>query len=798
MNPLLPALLLLLACTLSAQPPSYSRAQISLSPERTIGQLAALGLDVEHGAYAPQKFFSGDFSEEELTRIHEAGFEYEVLIDDVVAYYRDQQAEYETGARTVDCPDQSSVPKYAVPDHFEPGSMGGYFTYQEMLDELDEMAAAYPDLISVRQPISATDTTWDGNYLYWVKISDFPTQDEAEPEVLYTSLHHAREPMSLSQLIFYMWYLLENYGQDPEITYLVDQTELYFVPCVNPDGYLFNELNNPNGGGLWRKNRRPNINENAYGVDLNRNYGYEWGYDNNGSSPNPTSSLYRGPAPFSEPETQLMKSFCEEREFVVALNYHSYGNLLLYPFGYTDLPTPDHDTYTHFAEALTRENGYATGLGIETLGYFANGNSDDWMYGEATTKPSIFSMTPEVGPDAAGFWPPSVAIVSLCRQTLLQNLTAAHLPLVYGLARHEQGSVLSELEGSLPVELTRYGLTDGPLTVQLVPLSSNILDTGSPQTFSLDFGETASTSIGFTLDPAIAPEEEVVFRLEVGNGSGSWGDTLRKIYRPGPVLIFEDPLDELANWPQTDNWGLSQQKFYSAPTAMADSPTGNYGPNADNELWSELIAIDSAAAALLTFYASWDIEESFDYVQVNAVDSALTTFTPLCGKYTNPGAGFFQPLDEPLYDGTQVSWVAEEMSLDDYLGKKIYLQFVLRSDGGVQGDGFFFDDLRITVYTNDSSLVHTLPEPTAWVRLQVSPNPANQVVTIDWQPLADFSLDEPQMEIYDLLGRRIHHQAVGPGATDLDTGSWLPGTYLLRLSDRGRLLAAKRLIINRN
>ncbi|MBQ0741152.1 peptidase M14, partial [Aquimarina celericrescens] len=83
-------------------------------------------------------------------------------------------------------------------------------------------------------------------------------------EMLFTSLHHAREPIALSQNLFYMWYLLENYNSNPEIKTLVDNTELYFIPIVNPDGYIYNQQTNPNGGGYWRKNRRNN--GGSYGI----------------------------------------------------------------------------------------------------------------------------------------------------------------------------------------------------------------------------------------------------------------------------------------------------------------------------------------------------------------------------------------------------------------------------------------------------------------------------------------------------------------------------------------------------
>ena len=142
-----------------------------------------------------------------------------------------------------------------------------------------------------------------------VKISDNPDVDEAEPEILYTALHHAREPQSMMQMIYFMYYLLENYNTNPSVQYIVNNRELYFIPVVNPDGYEYNRTTNPSGGGMWRKNRKNN--GSSYGVDLNRNYGpyTYWNAPNGGSSTDPSSDTYRGTAPFSEPETSKLKEF---------------------------------------------------------------------------------------------------------------------------------------------------------------------------------------------------------------------------------------------------------------------------------------------------------------------------------------------------------------------------------------------------------------------------------------------------------------------------------------------------------
>ncbi len=220
--------------------------------------------------------------------------------------------------------------KYVTPTHFRLGSLGGYLTLNELMAELDSMHLHYPNLITARQTIDSFET-YEGRNIYYVKISDNPEIDENEPEIMYASLTHAREPMGMQQLIYYMWYLLENYDTDAEIRYLVDNCQMYFAPCVNPDGYRYNQQTDPNGGGMWRKNRR-NVNNTDYGIDLNRNYGYQWGYDNIGSSPSPSSMTYRGSAPFSEPETLAMKWFAENHNIQLILDYHTYSDVLLYPW----------------------------------------------------------------------------------------------------------------------------------------------------------------------------------------------------------------------------------------------------------------------------------------------------------------------------------------------------------------------------------------------------------------------------------------------------------------------------------
>ena len=178
---------------------------------------------------------------------------------------------------------------------------------------------------------------------------------------------------------------------------------------------------------MQRKNARETCNGGVDGVDLNRNYSFMWGLDNQGSSPDGCDETYRGTGPFSEPETAAIEAFIEDHDFPVAFNYHSYSNLLLHPFGYTE-PNPmdeeDIQTFTEIGEELVSVNGYLLGTGVDIL-YAVNGESCDWMY----CQHGIFAYTPEVGSGQDGFWPATNRIVPLCEENLYAN---QYLALVAG------------------------------------------------------------------------------------------------------------------------------------------------------------------------------------------------------------------------------------------------------------------------------------------------------------------------------------------------------------------------------
>ncbi len=366
--------------------------QVGIENRADIQNLQALGLDIVE--IMPDQYVEILVSDEDLLAISEAGYSYKVIHADMTAYLQSKL----TGQM----------------------DMGGYHTLDEVYLVMDSIHNQYPGLTTAKDSIGYTI---EGRPIYAMKVSDNPEIDEDEPEVFFNALTHAREPMGMEVLLYFMHYLTDNYGSNARVDSIVNNRELWFIPVANPDGYHYNEFIAPEGGGLWRKNRRDN--GGSFGVDLNRNYGYKWGYNNIGSSASPSSQTYRGTAPFSEPETQAIRDFVLARDFVITVNYHTFSDLLLYAWGYIGFQPPDRLVYEVLAETATSVNNYVWGPGYSTI-YETNGDADDWMYGEQFLKKKSLSFTPEVGgSEDGGFWPPAYMIPVMTLENLEANLLFA-------------------------------------------------------------------------------------------------------------------------------------------------------------------------------------------------------------------------------------------------------------------------------------------------------------------------------------------------------------------------------------
>jgi carboxypeptidase T len=768
----------------------YSRVKLYAN-QNDLSELASRGLGIDHGVFKAGVYVICELSENELAIVDAAGVRYEVLIPDMTKYYAERNEPYLSKLDEIKHAKYELSRDWPVPEGFELGTCGGFLTVDQLLETLDNMATQYPDLISPKYTLNYQ--THNGRDLYWVRISNNPTVDQDKPEVLYTGMHHAREPIGMQLLVYYMYYLLENYDTDPDVQYIVDNFELYFVPIINMDGYAYNIQNQPNGGGEWRKNRRQN-DDGSYGVDINRNYDYMWGYDNNGSSPYPWDDTYRGPSAFSEPEIMDIRDFCNEHEFRLAINYHSYANDCLYPWGWTPELCPDDEIFHAQSVLLTKENGYLYGPSNTTI-YPTNGGSDDWMYGEQSAKGLIYSFTPEVGDGSAGFWPSVSMIIPLCQVNMWQNIMAVRLSGIYAVATDKAPTIIENKTGLLFFDLQRVGLEDGTTyTVSVEPLNDAFLSISDPLTFTgLDILETVNGAFTYTLKDDIQSGEPVEYLLSFNNGLMTFSDTIRKIYGT-PVVIFEDTASNFNNW-TSNKWNTATVQYHSAPRSIADSPYGQYSDNENNPVTlNESIDLEGTVFASLEFWAKWDIEAGYDYVQLLVSDDNGANWIPMQGKYTKTGNSY-QEYGEPVYDGTQSDWVKEEINLGQFLGEKIKLRFVLSSDQYTVGDGFYFDDMTVTVVDLETGIPGNI-QSSGINKISIQPNPASGKVIMHYS-IENTVPVNASLLIYNFSGKIVYQRALPnvEDAVNWDVSQWPAGMYFYAVRSDQNIIASGKLIV---
>lgn len=288
-----------------------------------------------------------------------------------------------------------------------PAYDSGYHDYDEMTARIQKAARDHPGLVRV----SSIGESYEGRELWAAKISDSPGRDEDEPEVLYVGLHHAREHLTVEMTLYLLDLYTDNYYTNDRVRKLVNGREIWIVFNLNPDGGEFDVRNGVYD--FWRKNRQPNEGSQAIGTDLNRNYGYRWGCCR-GSSGAPRSEIYRGESPFSAPETDALRDFINgrvvggEQQIRTAITFHTYGELILYPYGFTyedvpaDMRPRDFAVFRSMAERMARSNGYTPGQASDL--YITDGDMIDWAYGRHRIFAYTFEMYPE-SPDP-GFYPP--------------------------------------------------------------------------------------------------------------------------------------------------------------------------------------------------------------------------------------------------------------------------------------------------------------------------------------------------------------------------------------------------------
>ena len=659
----------------------YQSVRVYNPTKGMLNIIDSIGVPLDHITGKPGVFIDLNIHEDKTIELLSLGIDLEITISNLTEYYKSRNVS--TDSRD-----------------FPLGSMQGNYTWDELNARFDELLNDYPHIISNRIVIGQSIENRD---IWAFKVSDNPNVDENEPEVLYTSLTHAREPVGMMNLFYFIQHLTEKYEVDNEVTFLVNNREMWFIPVVNPDGYVYNEVIEPEGGGMHRKNRLDtNCGDGTNrGVDLNRNYSYGWGSDNSGSSPNPCSTTYRGESEFSEPETQAVRDFIVNREFSNVLHYHTYSNIYIHPWGDGSLPNePNLSTYIEIGEEMARYNGYVVGTGFATIGYTVNGDAVDWTFGDQ----NIISYVPEVGSASQGFWPSENEIIDLCEGQLHPNKIFSFVSgadIIIDSYIFSQENFMPGDESTIEVVIENRGLRNSGSDIEIEFVPINNLITVETDLYVMDElqardRDNFSISVLFSDNAVLGSTTGIIVSIESENNL-SRIDTIKFIIGEGEVLFHDDFENGLGAWSLNGDWGLTNDSF-SGSLALSDSPDSDYQPGQETiaELTFE-INLDYLSNPSVEFFTKWDIESNWDFVRFQAYipDSGWIS---LQGSFTEPGSGQpAQSFGEHGYDGTQDEWVQEKIYLDQLnVSRLTGFRFIQTSDDYVEGDGFIFDDFSIS------------------------------------------------------------------------------------------------------
>ncbi len=415
-----------------------------------------------------------------------------------------------------------------------------YTEYDEMVPILQGLANTYPSICALYD----VGDTWEKREIWALKISDnVATHETAEKDILIDGNHHANEIMTVEVPLYLAKNLCEKYPTDRDVKLIVDNVETWIIPMLNPDGHnhVFKVYNR------WRKNRRDN-GGGSYGVDLNRNYDYEWGKVP-GCSHDPNASTYCGPYAFSKPETQAIRDLVNsnEHQFNYALNYHSSGRYCMYPWNH-DYGHPPEPDYTYFKNVslylIETLSGWRHGNFWETLRYLGSGTACDWEY-DGKGHDKCWGFTFEIDTSQQ---PPAYQIPITCAEQYpvllkLLKLGFSELPVNVTSFRAEAagGGVALHWEVANERDVAGFNLyrrpaAEGPAPVDYAKLNKNLIAGRSPYNY-VDRGAEAGRDYEYLLEGVDLKGGTSTFGPVKGRASGKALPRVATLYqnRPNPA-----------------------------------------------------------------------------------------------------------------------------------------------------------------------------------------------------------------------------------------------------------------------
>jgi hypothetical protein len=631
---------------------------------------------------------------------------------------------------------------------------GEYHSYAELTADLAAWATAYPTITEV----VSIGQSHEGREIWAIKITDSPDIEEPEPEIQWIGCHHGDETISVEVPYYMAEYLLENYGSDQQVTWLVDNREIWIIPMLNPDGHT--------AGSRY----------NALGIDLNRNYLCPCGC-------NPGTA-------FSGVESSALRNFNVGMNPVTSLTFHSGAVYVNYLWDYTYDPTPDEPMI------ITLSNGYASYCGYPVTNgadwYIVHGSCQDWCYetrGEIDWTIELSNTKDPPAPQIDPIFAENLgAMLYLARHsghgirgTVTDSETGE--PLAATISIPEIGkdvhtdpdvgdyhrmvesgtyTVVASVDGYAPV--TAYNITANLDTFVVVDFEMEPPPAGTIAGYVYDDGvnplgayvevtdigghsTTADSSTGYyVLENVPAGSRDLSVSKDgymTATREGvlvSQGGISTESFTLASPAFYDDLESGLSAW--TGSWALTSAASHSPTSSATDSPSGDYANNAYSVLaLSEPIDLSAAESGVLAFWHRYATEPTYDYCYVHVSSDGGSNWAQVAS-----------------FDGTQLSWTEVEIDIGDYVGTDAFsVRFVLDSDGWVTADGWYVDDVRVF---GDAPSVDVPGGSVAPDRLVVAnyPNPFNPRTRIRYDVPATGTVE---LSVYDVSGRLVRTLVAG-------------------------------------
>jgi len=496
---------------------------------------------------------------------------------------------------------------------------GNYHSY----DQTNTILRNYASTFSTICKLDSIGLSYEGRWVYALKISDNPSvEDPNEPGVLFDGLHHAREWATVEVILFYADTLINGYGSDPTITDLVNNTEIWLVPIVNPDGYVYDYP----GQNWWRKNRKPY--GGSIGTDPNRNYNGALNGDPHGDwcavpssgsmSNNPGSNVFCGAYAGWADVVDAMMDFHRTHDINANITYHSYAEEIIWPWAYnTSIKTPDSIAYEFIANQLSSRIQRLGGGNYVASGslYPNTGTTRTWVYGyhHFICGTSCLAYTIEVG---TSFYQPTGDLDNIVRENW-------------------DGALYLAMSAD---SIRQYLLPRVPSPVISVP------DTAPANALTINWTPVSS----------------------------QWTNTDR--WQIDDLENYTWTTDDLESG--TSNWELNGFTLSTARShSSSHSLYSGHNHNISNVAQTKYPYIVQSGDTF-SFWCWFSLENNYDVTTVE-ISTDLKEWIQLDERYT----------------GNSSTWIQKKYSLEDWIGKAVYLRLRTVTDGGTLNENFYVDDI---------------------------------------------------------------------------------------------------------